>query len=75
MLSISDSGKMLWEVPLGGMIMASTISYAANGKQYIAVFTGDGQSGTGNVLAKRAEAQGGARPQRRVCVSRCRIRK
>ena len=47
----SDSGKVLWEVPLGGMIMASTISYAANGKQYIAVFTGDGQSGTGNVLA------------------------
>ena len=47
----SDTGKMLWEVPLGGMIMASTISYAANGKQYIAVFTGDGQSGTGNVLA------------------------
>jgi len=47
----SDTGKILWEVPLGGMIMASTISYAANGKQYIAVFTGDGQSGTGNVLA------------------------
>jgi PQQ-dependent dehydrogenase (methanol/ethanol family) len=47
----SDSGKILWEVPLGGMIMASTISYAVNGKQYIAVFTGDGQSGTGNVLA------------------------
>jgi len=37
-------------VPLGGMIMASTISYAVGGKQYIAVFTGDGQSGTGNVL-------------------------
>jgi len=47
----SDTGKVLWEVPLGGMIMASTISYAVNGKQYIAVFTGDGQSGTGNVLA------------------------
>ena len=47
----SDTGKILWEVPLGGMIMASTVSYAVNGKQYIAVFTGDGQSGTGNVLA------------------------
>ena len=46
----ADTGKVLWEVPLGGMIMASTISYAVGGKQYIAVFTGDGQSGTGNVL-------------------------
>jgi alcohol dehydrogenase (cytochrome c) len=46
----SDSGKVLWEIPLGGMIMASTITYAVNGKQYVAVFTGDGQSGTGNVL-------------------------
>jgi hypothetical protein len=24
----SDSGKVPWEVPLGGMIMASTITYA-----------------------------------------------
>jgi alcohol dehydrogenase (cytochrome c) len=47
----SDSGKILWEIPLGGMIVASTISYAIDGKQYIAVFTGDGLSGTGNVLA------------------------
>jgi alcohol dehydrogenase (cytochrome c) len=47
----SDTGKMLWEVPLGGMIMASTVSYAVDGKQYVAVFTGEGQSGTGNVLA------------------------
>jgi alcohol dehydrogenase (cytochrome c) len=47
----SDSGKILWEATLGGMIMASTITYAVNGKQYVAVLTGDGQSGTGNVLA------------------------
>jgi alcohol dehydrogenase (cytochrome c) len=46
----SDSGKILWEATLGGMIMASTITYAVNGKQYVAVLTGDGQSGTGNVL-------------------------
>jgi alcohol dehydrogenase (cytochrome c) len=46
----SDTGKVLWEVPLGGMIMASTISYAIDGKQYVAVFTGDGLSGTGNEL-------------------------
>jgi glucose dehydrogenase len=47
----SDTGKVLWEVPLGGMIMTSTITYAVDGKQYVAVFTGDGQSGTSNVLA------------------------
>jgi alcohol dehydrogenase (cytochrome c) len=45
-----DSGKVLWEVPLGGMIMASTITYAVDGKQYVAVFTGEGQSGTRSVL-------------------------
>jgi glucose dehydrogenase len=47
----SDDGKVLWEIPLGGMIIASTITYSVNGKQYVAVFTGEGQSGTGNVLA------------------------
>jgi alcohol dehydrogenase (cytochrome c) len=45
-----NSGKVLWEVPLGGMIMASTITYAVNGKQYVAVFTGEGQSGSRSVL-------------------------
>ena len=33
----SDSGKVLWEALVGGMIMASTITYAVNGKQYVAV--------------------------------------
>jgi alcohol dehydrogenase (cytochrome c) len=46
----ADSGKILWEQVLGGMIVASTISYSANGKQYIAVMTGDGQSGTAGPL-------------------------
>ena len=45
-----DTGKVLWESILGGMPMASTITYAVNGKQYVAVFTGDGQSGTRSVL-------------------------
>ena len=43
-------GKVLWELPLGGMIMASTITYAVNGRQYVAVFTGEGLTGTSNVL-------------------------
>jgi alcohol dehydrogenase (cytochrome c) len=42
----SDNGKILWETVLGGIIQTSTIAYAVNGKQYVAVFTGDGQSGT-----------------------------
>jgi len=47
----ADSGKILWESILGGMIMASTITYAVNGRQYVAVMTGDGQSGTAGPLA------------------------
>ena len=46
----ADDGKILFEVPLGGMIETSTISYAVNGRQYIAVMTGDGQSGSSNPL-------------------------
>jgi alcohol dehydrogenase (cytochrome c) len=40
----SDSGKILWESTLGSSIMNSTITYAVNGRQYIAVFTGEGQN-------------------------------
>jgi alcohol dehydrogenase (cytochrome c) len=44
------TGKVLWEIVLGGMIQTSTITYSVNGKQYVAVFTGDGQSGTAGPL-------------------------
>jgi alcohol dehydrogenase (cytochrome c) len=37
----ADNGKILWESVLGGPISSSTISYGVNGKQYIAVITGD----------------------------------
>ena len=46
----ADTGKMLWESVLGGMIVNSTISYAVNGKQYVMVFTGEGQSVTAGPL-------------------------
>jgi alcohol dehydrogenase (cytochrome c) len=36
------TGKQLWEGIVGGHVSVSTISYAANGKQYVAVLTGDG---------------------------------
>ena len=41
---------MLWESVLGGMIVNSTISYAVNGRQYVMVFTGEGQSVTAGPL-------------------------
>ncbi len=37
-----DTGGILWETILGGIIQNSTITYAVNGKQYVAVLTGDG---------------------------------
>ena len=49
-LDVND-GKVLWEGIVGGMIMTSTMTYAVNGKQYVMVFTGEGQSVTGGPLA------------------------
>ena len=46
----ADSGKVLWETVVGGMIVNSTITYAANGKQYVMVYTGGGQSVTSGPL-------------------------
>ncbi len=42
----SDTGEILWEQIVGGIVQTSTITYAADGKQYVAIFTGDGASGT-----------------------------
>jgi alcohol dehydrogenase (cytochrome c) len=38
----ADNGKVLWQSVLPGSIQNSTITYAVNGKQYIAVLTGRG---------------------------------
>jgi glucose dehydrogenase len=46
----ADSGKVLWEAIVGGTIVASTITYAVDGKQYVMVFTGNGQSVTAGPL-------------------------
>ena len=35
------TNKQVWETILGGNVSVSTITYAVNGKQYIAVMTGD----------------------------------
>jgi alcohol dehydrogenase (cytochrome c) len=37
----ADTGKVLWETKLGGPVSVSTITYAVNGKQYVAVTAGD----------------------------------
>jgi len=37
----AESGEKLWESVLGANISVSTISYAVDGKQYIAVMTGE----------------------------------
>ncbi|MCC6886945.1 MAG: PQQ-binding-like beta-propeller repeat protein [Hyphomicrobiales bacterium] len=47
----ADSGKMLWETIVGGMVMTSTITYAVNGRQYVAITTGEGQSVSGGPLS------------------------
>jgi PQQ-dependent dehydrogenase (methanol/ethanol family) len=52
----AESGKVLWETIVGGMIMNSTITYAVNGKQYVMVFTGGGQSVTAGPLAVASKA-------------------
>ncbi|HEY3824251.1 MAG TPA: PQQ-binding-like beta-propeller repeat protein [Bryobacteraceae bacterium] len=38
-----ETGKVLWDEELPGPIANSTITYAVNGRQYVAVYTGDGQ--------------------------------
>ena len=48
------TGKQLWEGIVGGHVSVSTISYAVNGKQYIAIMTGDGML-DGSLLAETPE--------------------
>jgi alcohol dehydrogenase (cytochrome c) len=55
----AESGKILWQTALGGTIQNSTITYAVNGKQYLAVLTGEGLMTDGLI------AQAGLQPTRR----------
>lgn len=47
----AESGKVLWETVVGGMVMNSTIAYAVNGKQYVMIYTGGGQSATAGPIS------------------------
>ena len=42
----AQTGKVLWDIPLGAPVTGYPVSYAAQGKQYIAVVVGGGTSGT-----------------------------
>jgi alcohol dehydrogenase (cytochrome c) len=45
----ADDGKILWETIVGGVVQMSTVTYAVDGKQYVLVMTGSGQSATNGV--------------------------
>ena len=46
----ADTGNVLWETIVGGIVQMGTITYSVNGKQYVAVLTGDGAGGTRHPL-------------------------
>jgi alcohol dehydrogenase (cytochrome c) len=51
----AETGRQLWEGIVGGSIAVSTITYSVNGKQYIAILTGDGALGPGLVTLHAPE--------------------
>ena len=51
----AGNGDKLWESILGGIIQSSTITYAVDGKQYLAILTGDGAAHTSGKLALAPE--------------------
>jgi alcohol dehydrogenase (cytochrome c) len=53
-----DTGAVLWEVNLGSQVTGFPVSYAVNGRQYIAVSTGQAVS-TGSYLTLTPEIRSG----------------
>jgi glucose dehydrogenase len=51
----AETGKILWEQIIGGVTQVSTITYAVNGKQNVAVIAAEGQSGTGGLLSQEKD--------------------
>jgi glucose dehydrogenase len=47
----ADNGEVLWETIVGGIVQNSTITYAVDGRQYIAILTGEGTGGTSSKAA------------------------
>ncbi len=56
------TGKQLWETILGRPIAVNTMTYAVNGRQYVAVTTGDTlMSGLGAAAKETKESLGDLR--------------
>lgn len=51
----ATTGKQVWEQILGGTVAVSTITYAVDGKQYVAVLTGEGGMTAGLVNIQAPE--------------------
>ena len=45
----------MWDQIVGGSVAVSTITYAVNGKQYVAILTGEGAMTNGLVTAQAPE--------------------
>jgi outer membrane protein assembly factor BamB len=63
----ATSGKVLWQTAVGGSVAVSTITYAVNGKQYVAMMTGDGLM-TQGLLALSPEGKALPKSQNAVYV-------
>jgi alcohol dehydrogenase (cytochrome c) len=46
----TESGEILWDATVQGIIQTSTITYAVDRTQYVAILTGEGLSGTSGPL-------------------------
>ena len=61
-----ESGDILWEAIVSGPITNSTISYAVDGKQYIALFVGQGRTDRTVDGTRRTDRAAGQQLDRRV---------
>jgi alcohol dehydrogenase (cytochrome c) len=54
----ADTGKVLWEIPLGAPVTGYPISYAVAGKQYVAIAVGGRTSGSMHLAQLYPELKG-----------------
>jgi alcohol dehydrogenase (cytochrome c) len=47
----AEDGDILWEAVVGGIVQNSTITYSVDGRQYLAILTGDGAAHTSGKLS------------------------
>lgn len=54
-----ETGKVLWETRLASQAMGATVSYAINGRQYIAIAAGGGYNAAALAMTPEADALSG----------------